>query len=46
MTHQTRGVVLYFVIWSYEQFKVSGPFVETSCVFQCIKNFINAEMWA
>ena len=25
--------------------KVSGPFVETSCVFQCIKN-INAEMWA
>ena len=27
-------------------FKVSGPFVETSCVFQCIKNIINAEMWA
>ena len=26
--------------------KVSGPFVETSCVFQCIKNIINAEMWA
>ena len=26
-------------------FKVSGPFVET-CVFQCIKNIINAEMWA
>ena len=25
--------------------KVSGPFVETSCVFQCIKNIINAEMW-
>ena len=25
--------------------KVSGPFVETLCVFQCIKN-INAEMWA
>ena len=27
-------------------FKVSGPFVETSCVFQCIENIINAEMWA
>ena len=27
-------------------FKVSGPFVETSCIFQCIKNIINAEMWA
>ena len=27
-------------------YKVSGPFVETSCVFQCIKNIINAEMWA
>ena len=26
--------------------KVSGPFVETSCVFQCIENIINAEMWA
>ena len=26
--------------------KVSGPFVETSCVFQCIKNIINAEIWA
>ena len=26
--------------------KVNGPFVETSCVFQCIKNIINAEMWA
>ena len=26
--------------------KVSGPFVETSCVFQCIRNIINAEMWA
>ena len=26
--------------------KESGPFVETSCVFQCIKNIINAEMWA
>ena len=26
--------------------KVSGPFVETSCVFQCIKNIINDEMWA
>ena len=26
--------------------KVSGPFVETSCVFQCIKSIINAEMWA
>ena len=26
--------------------KVSGPFVETSCVFQCIKDIINAEMWA
>ena len=26
--------------------KVSGPFVETSCVFQGIKNIINAEMWA
>ena len=25
--------------------KVSGPFVETSCVFQCIKNIINAEIW-
>ena len=25
--------------------KVSGPFVETSCVFQCIKDIINAEMW-
>ena len=24
--------------------KVSGPFVETSGVFQCIKNIINAEM--
>ena len=27
-------------------FKVSGPFFETSCVFQYIKNIINAEMWA
>ena len=27
-------------------FKVSGPFVETVCVFLCIKNIINAEMWA
>ena len=26
--------------------EVSGSFVETSCVFQCIKNIINAEMWA
>ena len=26
--------------------KVSGPFVETSCVFQCIKKITNAEMWA
>ena len=26
--------------------KVSGPFVETSCVFQCIKNIANDEMWA
>ena len=26
--------------------KVSAPFVENSCVFQCIKNIINAEMWA
>ena len=26
--------------------KVGGPFVETSCVFQCMKNIINAEMWA
>ena len=26
--------------------KVSGPFVETSCVFLCVKNIINAEMWA
>ena len=27
-------------------FKVSGPVIETSCVFLCIKNIINAEMWA
>ena len=26
--------------------KVSGPYVKTSCVFFCIKNIINAEMWA
>ena len=26
--------------------KTNGPFVETSCVFQCIQNIINAEMWA
>ena len=26
--------------------KVSGPFVETLCVFHCIKSSINAEMWA
>ena len=32
----------YFVVF----IKVSGPFDETSCVFQCIKNIINAEMWA
>ena len=25
--------------------KVSGPYVETSCVFFCIKYIINAEMW-
>ena len=28
------------------ELKVSGPFVETSCVFKCIKDIINAEMWA
>ena len=28
------------------EFKVSGPFVETLYVFFCIKNIINAEMWA
>ena len=27
-------------------FKVSGPYVETLCVFFCIKNIINAELWA
>ena len=25
--------------------KVSGPSIETLCVFLCIKNIINAEMW-
>ena len=30
----------------YSNIKVSGPFFETLCVFQCIKNIINAEMWA
>ena len=25
--------------------KVSDPYVETSCIFFCIKNIINAEMW-
>ena len=27
-------------------FKVSDPGVETFCVFFCIKNIVNAEMWA
>ena len=27
-------------------FKVSGPGVEAFCVFFCIKNIVNAEMWA
>ena len=26
--------------------KVSGPCVETMCVFFCMNNIINAEMWA
>ena len=26
--------------------KVSGSSVETSCVFMCMKNIINAEIWA
>ena len=26
--------------------KVSGPYVETLCVFFCIKIIISAEMWA
>ena len=30
----------------HQRLKVSGPFVETSCVFQYMKNIINAEMWA
>ena len=34
--------VIVFLTTNYE-LKVSGPFVETSCVFQFIKNIINAE---
>ena len=30
----------------FDFLKESGPYVETSCVFFCIKNIINAEMWA
>ena len=50
MFGQTFETILY-LFWSLyslgiEMIKVSGPFVETSCVFQCIKNIINAEMWA
>ena len=30
----------------YLSFKVSGPYIETLCVFFCIKNITNAEMWA
>ena len=26
-------------------FKVSGPCIETSCGFLCIKNIANTEMW-
>ena len=26
--------------------KVGGRYIETSCVFFCIRNTINAEMWA
>ena len=42
---------VYFQLLKYDLFiavvfKVSGSFVETSCVFQCIRNIINAEMWA
>ena len=39
------SVVVSYCLLSEGLFKVSGPFVETSCVFQCIKNIINAEMW-
>ena len=34
-----------FLTWWFKV-KVSGPCIETSCVFFCIKNVINAEMWA
>ena len=40
MNVTTRSLLLDWLI------KVSGPFVETPCVFWCIKNIINAEMWA
>ena len=39
-------ITRFAIIQTDEHVKVSGPFVETSCVFQCIKNIINAEMWA
>ena len=37
---------LQFHVNNNTHVKVSGHFVETSCVFQCIKNIINAEMGA
>ena len=41
-----QGHVLSHIILTVALLKVSGPIIETSCVFQCIKNKINAEMWA
>ena len=42
---QTK-IHIYIRMHTDRAIKVSGPFAETSCVFQCIKNIINAEMWA
>ena len=50
-THHENIFFIYVLIekqlyiWSLIV-KVSDPFVETLCIFQCIKNIINAEMWA
>ena len=37
---------IYFLMLRLIYLKLSVPYVETSCVFFCMKNIINAEMWA
>ena len=45
-THTHTYPTLYIGAGNYMLVNVSGPYVETWCVFFFIKNIIDAELWA